>query len=126
YGGKGRADGLTFKRQVPRCHFVNHDSKGEQVRSRVQFLALHLLRRHEGDGSWGGAHSGDILISCGAGFVENVPTVQVNVGRHFCQAEVKYLDVLALRHEEIGGLDIAMNDPYGVYRLQSIGYLNGQ
>ncbi len=53
-------------------------------------------------------------------------TLQVNGCRHFCQAEVKYLDVPALRHEEIGGFDIAMNDPYGVYCLQSIGYLNGQ
>ena len=53
YGGKGRADGLTFKWQMPRGHFVNHDSKGEQVGTRVQFLAMHLFWRHEGDGARG-------------------------------------------------------------------------
>ena len=57
YGGKGRSDGLTVKRQVPRGHFVNYDTKGEQVRSRVQFLALHLLGRHERDGARGIAQS---------------------------------------------------------------------
>ncbi len=57
YGRKGRADGLTVKRQVPRGHFVNYDTKGEQVGSRVQFLALHLLGRHEGDSARGIAQS---------------------------------------------------------------------
>ena len=32
----------------------------------------------------------------------------------------------ALRHEEIRGLNVAMNDPYSVYRVQGVGYLNGQ
>ena len=52
--------------------------------------------------------------------------MQVDGCRHFCQAEVEYLDMPALRHEEIGGFDVAMNEPYCVYRLQGVGYLNGQ
>src|SRR5580704_2274401 len=117
YGGKGRAHGLTFKRQTPRGHFVDHESKGEQVGARVQFLALHLLWRHEGDGARGGARGGEIFGCYGAGLVNHVSTLQVGWCRHFCQAEVEYLDMPALRNEEIGGFNIAMNDSYCVDRL---------
>src|SRR5262249_31880285 len=58
YGGKGRADGLTLERQTPRGHLVNHDSKREQVGARIQFLAVNLLWRHEGDSARGASRCG--------------------------------------------------------------------
>ena len=126
YGGKGRTDGLTFKRQTPRSHFVNHDSKREQVGTRIQFLAMHLLWRHEGDGARGGAQCGDILGFYGAGFVEHVIIVQVNGVVIFARPKSSILTGPRWVTKTIGGFDITMNDPYGVYRVQSVGYLNGQ
>jgi len=85
---------------------------------------MNLFWRHEGDGVCGGARIRESLSSYGAGFVEPVTVEQVNVSRHFCPTEVQYLYVSALRHEDIGGLDIAMHDAYGVYRVQGVGHLN--
>src|SRR5215469_920029 len=124
YSGERRTDRLVFKWQTTRRHFVNHDAEGEQVCARVQFLTVHLFWRHEGDGSRGGARGGEILSCYGAGFEQDFSTMHINGHRHFCQAEVKYLDMPALRQEEIGWLNIAMYDSDCVYRLQGVGYLS--
>ena len=44
----------------------------------------------------------------------------------FGQAEVKNLGVTSLRDEDIGRFDIAMNDAFGVRRIEGVSNLNGE
>jgi hypothetical protein len=48
-----------------------------------------------------GARGGEIFGCYGAGLVKHVSTLQVGWCRHFCQAEVEYLDVPALLAESV-------------------------
>ena len=43
----------------------------------------------------------------------------------FCQTKIQDLGVAVLGHEDVGRLDIAMNDPLGMGRIQSVGDPNG-
>ena len=45
---------------------------------------------------------------------------------HFGQAEVQNLGVAAADDKNVGGLDVAMDDSFGVSGIQSIGNLNRQ
>jgi len=48
-------------------------------------------------------------------------------GNNLCQAEIKNLAVAAtLGDEDVGGLDVPMDDSFGVCRVESIGNLNAQ
>jgi len=44
---------------------------------------------------------------------------------HLCQTEIEDLGVIVPGDEDVRWLDIAMNDPLGVGRVQSIGNPNG-
>jgi hypothetical protein len=43
-------------------------------------------------------------------------------GRHFRQSEIQNLGVPTIGDENIGGLDVAMNDAFCVRRIQSVGH----
>ena len=52
-------------------------------------------------------------------------------GRTHCrcdlgQTEIQHLGVSALGHKDVGGLDVAMDDPLGMRGVQSIGNLYRQ
>ena len=49
---------------------------------------------------------------------------RASYGTNFRQAEVQNLGVAALRHEDIGGLDVAVNNPFVVRSIKRIGDLN--
>ncbi len=47
-------------------------------------------------------------------------------GVHFCQAEIENLGMSALGDKNIGGLDVAVNDPFGVGGIERVGNLDGE
>ena len=46
--------------------------------------------------------------------------------RNLRQAEVQNLGVAALCHEDVGGLDVAVDDAFAVRGIESVGNLNSQ
>ena len=45
---------------------------------------------------------------------------------HFGQVEVENFGVAALDDENVGGLDVAVNDAFAVRGIQRVGHLNGE
>ena len=45
---------------------------------------------------------------------------------HFCQSEVENLGVAALSDENVGWLDVAVDDAFGVSGVERVGDLDGQ
>ena len=46
--------------------------------------------------------------------------------RHFRQTEVQNLGMAALGHKNVGRLNVAVDDPFGVSCIERIGNLDGQ
>ena len=108
----------AVKRPRPRHHFVQNHAERPQVAARIHCLAARLFRRHVGDRAHGRAR-----------LREHIHGHRVRI-RRLClvlgQAEVEHLGVTAFGHKNIGRLDIAMNDPFGVRRVQRVGHLDAQ
>ena len=70
------------------------------------------------------------LVRCAASddrqSVSVLPLRAADFGRHLRQAEVENLGVPALRDEDVGRLDVAMNDALRVCGVQRVGNLDGE
>src|SRR6185503_332942 len=96
------------------CHFVDHDTEGKQIASRVEFLAAGLFRGHVCDGAHRNAlHGGDDLgwrdCQC-RGLCK----------RRLCETEVENLRLPARGEEDVRRLDVAMEDAASVSRVQGV------
>ena len=108
-------------------HLVKNRSEGEQIGAGVEFLALGLLRRHVGYSSDGGAWAGQIFQAHAGGGLALPPAQRVGLaGSNFCQAEIENLGVAALGDKNVGRLDVAMDNAFGVRRIECVGDLNRQ
>ena len=67
------------------------------------------------------AHSAAV-IACRAW----LPRLRLGFGVDFGQSEIQYLRVAALGDENVRGLDVAVDDAFGVRRIERIGNLDGQ
>ena len=104
------------KRLLAGGHFVEHDAQRKQVAALVQFLAPRLLRRHVNRRSRNHAHRGQRIFQR--------LLFRSLVARRFGQTKIEDFGLPALRHKDIGGLDVAVNDAFGVRSRQSVGHLN--
>jgi hypothetical protein len=114
------AEVLPCERHLAGGHLVEHGAEAEQVAARVELLAAGLLGRHVGHGAHGDAGRGQGL---GASYRLRHGEAR---GLHLGQPEVQHLGLAAGGDEDIGGLDVAMDDAAPVRGVEGVGYLNGE
>ena len=96
------------ERRASRQHLVEHRSEGPQIGARVDLFAAELLRGHEGQG----AHGAPRIREAAGPFPQG-------------QAEIEQLHPPAAGQHQIGRLEVAVDDPGAVGRLQRRGELGG-
>jgi hypothetical protein len=99
---------LRRERQTAGEHLVEHHAQRPEVGAVVDGVAQHLLRRHVEDGSQGAPVLGELFRSEQLG-----------------DAEIEDLHRPAVRHQDVGGLDVAVDDPQLVSPRQPLGDLGG-
>src|SRR5215472_303 len=110
-------------------HLIEHQAKGEQVRSRVKLLATQLLRRH----ITGRADRRPRAREGGL----RIPFLLLLLRRkwfcldlsffgslQFSQAEVQNLDLAVDGYKNVGRFDVAMDDAFTVRGRQALGGLH--
>ena len=124
---KDEPRGIATKGQEPGCHFVEHHSKRKkEVAASVQFLTADLLRRHIGYGAQSAARAREMFIAHGS---RSRGCNRGSIGcirNYFCQSEIENLGLTALGYEDVGRLDIAMHDAFGVSGVKPVGNLSRQ
>src|SRR5579859_2443412 len=100
-------------------HLIEHGTERKKIGAGVELFAASLFRRHVGDGADGEAGAGEVsgveIVSCSLGVV---------AGNEFGEAEIENLCLTAIRDENVGGLDVAMNDAFLVGGVESVRELN--
>ncbi len=115
---RGPNDGTASrKRRTAGRHFVQHQPEREEVRSRVDLFAAQLLRRHVGQRADNAARVGQERSGLELRR-RRVSRRNARVG--FDEAEVENLRSVR-GQQDVGGLDIAVDDAGGMSRLKGVG-----
>ena len=114
-GGHDGDSGISGEGAPSAEHFVKNKTKRENIRARIHGLGLGLLGRHVG----GGAQdcSGLRHADGSSGIRLAADAAQLR------QPKIEQLDA-GSRHQDIGGLQIAMRDALGVRGRERISDLN--
>ena len=118
--------GVAAKGQRAGGHLVEHDAEGEQVGAGVEFLAARLLGRHVGDGAQWRAGAGEVLVVDGSEAERDRLRAGGDARGDLGEAEVENLGVAARGDEDVGGLDVAVDDALGVGGVEGVGDFDGQ
>lgn len=103
-------------------HFVENDAERKEVGARVELLGANLFGGHIGDSAESAAGTGELGGSnCLGG--EGVGGDGSGRGRggNFGETEVEDFGAALAGNENVGGLDVAMDDALGVSGLQGVG-----
>ena len=120
-GVEDDAGGFAAKGERSRGHFVEDGAEGEEVGPGVEFLAANLFGRHVGHGSESGAGAGEMFgIDAEGGESSGRLGFRTRVG-NFGEAEIENFGVGAFGDEDVGGLDVAVNDAFGVSGFEGVG-----
>ena len=118
--------GFSSESALPRHHFVKHQTEIKKVRTRIQHLASHLLRRHVAGRTDRCAGAGEVkfrfpvrLVFRGYSFNRDFALLQ------FGQAEIQNFYLPVCGDKNVRGFDVAMNNSFPVRRLQSFSDLYG-
>jgi hypothetical protein len=110
--------GGTRKRKTAGQHFIEHTAECPDIRALVDRLTARLLGTHVRRCSDDPPRFRYELSCHRAGIAGRA--------RHrCCEAEIQDLDVAGLRQLDVGGLQIAVNDPRLVRRIERLGDLAG-
>ena len=115
---RGPNDGtVSRKRRTAGRHFVQHQPEREEVRSRVDLFAAQLLRRHVGQRADNAARVGQKR--------SGLELRRRRVSRRNARVGLDEAEVENLRsvrgQQDVGGLDIAVDDAGGMSRLKGVG-----
>ncbi|HUI77606.1 MAG TPA: hypothetical protein VLY24_06805 [Bryobacteraceae bacterium] len=116
--------GGAVKWQSAGGHFVEHGTEGEDIAAPIEFLAPRLFRRHIGNGADGGAGAGKVVDARSLGDLRVGKAGAA--GGHFGEAEIEDLGVAALADENVGGLNVAVNNALVVGGIERVGDFDGQ
>ena len=118
--------GIAAERQRPGRHLIENAAKREEVGARVQFFAARLLGRHVRNRADRCARTGQMFeFDGGRRCRSHVPhRASERVARHLRQSEVQNLGVAPLGDKNIGGLDVAVDDSFGVRGVKRISDLD--
>src|SRR5215469_7279436 len=101
----GAAGGAT-KRLAPRGHLVQHQTKREDVRTRVQRVSAHLLGRHVGRSA---AYDSDDRSGVRRIASQIHSRIRDSFGNELCQTKIEHFSLAALRDKNIRRLDVAVD-----------------
>ena len=117
----------AVKRLAAGGHFVEHGAEAEKIGAQIEILAARLLGRHICNGADGDAGTGEMrsIVQC--------RTVGKIGGRFRAgardvlgEAEVENFCVAGVGYENVGGLDVAMDDAFGVSDVERGGDLRAE
>ena len=116
-----RAVSVAPKRQRPGTHLVENGAKGKQIGPGVEVLASNLLGRHIRDGAHRATGTGERFFGVDGRCAESdASRFEGDLGK----SKIKNLRAPAIRDENVGWLDITMNDVLRMSGIQGIGNLN--
>ena len=110
----------------PRCHLIQNGAEREQVAPSVDGSAVRLFRRHVGERAESHARLrqrvfADRRLCAGRGEFN-----RFHLRDELGQPEIEHLDLAAIGDENVGWLDIAVHDAFGVGSLESAEDLNAE
>ena len=126
--GKNDAGRVATKRKYARGHLIEHYAKGKNVTASIEILAAHLLGGHVSHGANGGSGTGEVVgvDTHSHGSVGGGGGTDTRLGvDHFGEAKVQDFGVAALGNEDIGGLNVAVQDAFGMGSVKGIGEVDG-
>src|ERR1700739_1673316 len=126
-GFEDDAGAFAAKRQRAGGHFIQDHAERKKIGASVERFGADLLRRHVGNRAEGGAGTGEMLRAYifGDDAGGGTSLAAIGVGK-LGESEIQNLGVPALGDENIGRLDVTMNDAFAVSGVQSVGHFNGQ
>ena len=127
-GIKDDGGGVAGEGLAARGHFVENDAEGKEISAQIEFFAASLFGGHVGNGAEGGPGTGEIVVATGVHSVAggNGERLFQRGTENFGEAEVEDLGLTAFGNENVGGLDVAMDDALGVGGVECIGNLDAE
>ena len=111
------------ERLVPGRHLVQHDAEREEIRAGVELLAPHLLGRHVGHRADRPPRAGQLMGRLYGGHSGLELRLLL---RQLREPEIQDLRVATRSDEDVRRLDVAMDDPRTVRRVEGVGDLDRQ
>ena len=110
---------VSIEGHASRGHFVEDSAEAEEVRARVEHFAASLLGRHVSHSAEGDAGAGQMLGELIGGRLGH--GLRAGGFHHFREAEVENLGAGARSDEDVGRLDVAMDDAASVSGVECAG-----
>lgn len=113
---------IPAKGQGAGGHFVENGAEGKEIGAGVEFLAGGLFGGHVGNRAQRGAGASEVFGV--DGFGQGIVGLRFFCRSDFGEAEIENLGVAAAGIEDVGRLNVTMNDAGGVGGVESVGDFN--